>query len=131
MKIVFENTVLARGIDFFESPIHLRVRGSREIQKMLRLRADAVKMLDRGNLETWIGFDLVRRHDSEENAAAHALAHASELEGCYGSALFIEESGEKTTLRLNDACIKRIESEAHGITTRHSYELMGGKLERI
>ena len=52
MKILFEDTVLARGLAFFESPIGLRVRGSREIQKMLRLRADSLKTLDRGNMET-------------------------------------------------------------------------------
>jgi len=131
MKILFEDTVLARGLAFFESPIGLRVRGSREIQKMLRLRADRLKTLDRGNMETWIRFELVRRHDSEEEAIAHVLSHASELEGCRGAVLFTHEGNDETTLKLSDACVKRVESETQGITSRHSYELIGGKLESI
>lgn len=131
MKVLFEDKVLARGLEFHESPIRLRVLGNREIQKMLRLRAGAVKTVDRGNHETSIRFDLTRRHCSEEDAAMHVLEHASALEGCRGVVLFTHEGEGKTTLRLSDACVKRIESEVSGITTRHSYELVGGTLERI
>lgn len=129
MKIILGETLLARGLAEHESPVKLRVTSKRLVQQAAFLRASEMKTFDRGNHQTCVRFELVRRHASQEVASEYSLLHASQLEGCRGTARFVHEhpSGE-TTITLHHASISRVDSEVKGLTTRHSYELVGGKL---
>lgn len=129
MRIVIDNIELARGDLFCESPINLKIRSHKELQIAPLLRAKEARVFDRGNLRTRITFEVIRKHANKEESEAFVLQHAAMLAAVQGDAFFFLEDQEKRSFTLSDATVKEIESQFEGVTSLHTYEIVGSKFE--
>lgn len=130
MKIVFDHIELARGNSHCENPIDLKIRGQKELQLATLLRAEEVRVFDRGNLRTLITFKVIRKHANKEESESFVLQHAAVLAAAQGRALFFLEDQDKRSFILNDASVRQIDSQSEGVTSFHTYEIVGSKFEQ-
>lgn len=129
MKITFESIPLVRGRAYCEAPEQLTIEGSKELQVSSLLRAKTVKVFDRGNFKTLVIFKTTRRHNSSESARAYILTHAKALADASGRVVFeIEETQQ--IFYLHNASVKSVQSHFKGISSFHTYELLGSHFQQ-
>lgn len=118
--------MLCRGKTFGEHPQELKINGSKDIQIAHFLQSPDIRVYDKGNMQTVITFQNVRRHDSLQAAFFFLFTHAGDLLNAKGD-LFIEGS-DSFYFKLPNASMKSMSSSINAVCTHHSYEIIGGKL---
>lgn len=131
MKIQLENIVLSRGIHFCECPEHFKIQGIKEIQIVSLLRAKEVKIFDRGNSQITITFKISRQHSSANSALTHVMQHIVAIIGVHGNAYFDLEDTAQTCFSLQNATIRQLSFYIDGLTSYHSYEIIGSKINPL
>jgi hypothetical protein len=110
-------------------PQDLKIKGSKELHIAHFLQASAIRIYDKGNLQTLITFNNIRRHTSIEAALIFLLTHSSELSNAKGDLLLAYSSA--ITFVLPNASVKSMESSIRASSTHHIYEIIGGKIQSL
>ena len=84
MKITLNKHVLCGGNLANEIPSQFEISSQRNLQIVKAIRASFSQTCNRGNLQTRLVFEVGRKHRSQQEAAQHALVHASELQQANG-----------------------------------------------
>lgn len=129
MKITINSIQLCRGESFGEYPQDLKIKGSKDLHIAHFLQAPAIRIYDKGNLQTLITFHNIRRHASIEAALIFLLTHSSELSNAKGDLLL--EHSSTTRFALPNASVKSMESSIRASSTYHAYEIIGGKIQSL
>lgn len=131
MKINLGEISLSRGIEYFECPENFRIQSLKEIQIASFLRAKAVKIFDRGNVQIIITFKVARQHESTKTALTHLIKHTEVATDAHGKAFFDLEDSQRTAFYLQNATIRNLSSYIDGITSHHSYEIIGSEIKHF
>lgn len=131
MKIYLEAIPLSRGIEHFEYPENFKIQGLKEIQIASLLRAKSVKIFDRGNTQIIITFKVARQHESTKIALTHLISHTALAADVHGNVFFDLEDSLKTSFFLQNATIRNLSSYIDGLTSHHSYEIIGSQIQHI
>ena len=127
MKILFGETELARGNEYGEVPLELKISGNREVQILSTIRGRASKALDRGNLVTSVEFRIRRKHATVEDAQKDTINYASSIDTSPSTLTIISEPGN-TTYLLDNAVISGVVSSSSGNISEHFYKIIGGAI---
>ena len=127
MKILFGKTALARGADYDEMPIDLKITGDRGIQVLSTIRGASARAINRGNLTTSIEFRVRKKHSTAEDAQQDAIEHASSIVTEPSQLTIITEPGN-AIYWLNNAVISGIVSTSNGNISEHFYKIIGGNI---
>ncbi len=130
MKIEFGTHLLSQGELHREDPIDLTVTSTRLVQDIHLINSPESKPIDRGNIRHTLRFQIVKKHDSVEDAIAHALMQASTLEGLEAPLKITLEEEKKELIKLRFAVMKRVESSVKGPISIDRYEIVGGLFEQ-
>ena len=95
MKITLNEHVLCGGSSTNETPSQFEITSQRNLQIIKAIRASFSQTCNRGNLQTKLVFEVGRKHRSQQEAAQHALLHASELKQASGVLQIDFENKEK------------------------------------
>lgn len=130
MKIKINNYPLADGA--LEGVSQFKINGQRVSQVAQFLRAAAVRVFNRGNLQTTVTFAITRAHESLMAAELFILEHDLNLPP-QGLVTFTAGGAEtqETERYLADAMITVSDREYIGVTTIHHYTVVGGELLKI
>jgi hypothetical protein len=124
MKVKIGTFFLSNGDD--ESPQNLSVEERRKSNTADGLRWKQVKLFDRGNRQTTISFKVSRLHDTIAAAESYVLLHGLNVPA-QGVAEFV--LSDNSSLFLDAAECEVTASEHIGVTTNHSYTLIGGQIQ--
>ena len=127
MKVKIEKTWLAQGEH--ESVAGFRINGQRLTQTAQFLRAEAISVFDRKNHQTTVTFSITRLHESTQDAEVFILEHSTGLKHS-GLIAFIAQGshGRETVRYLQAACITVDDASYIGLSTRHNYTIIGGRI---
>jgi len=127
MKVKIDNYSLASGN--LEGVSNFRINGQRQAQIGQFLRAEDVKVFNRKNLQTNVSFTVTRLHESLMIAEIFILQHDRDVPA-QGLVTFIagDEGGKQIERYLNAAMIQVSERSFIGVSTMHSYTIIGGEL---
>jgi hypothetical protein len=103
-----------------------RINGSRVLQISEFLRANHVRIRDRKNLRLTISFSVTRKHATVDECEAYVLTHAENVPGS-GLVKFTTRSGSLSRF-LDASAIQTVDSSYDGLTSRHSYQMIGGEM---
>ena len=128
MKITLNEHVLCGGNLANETPSRFEISSQRNMQIIKAIRATFSQTYNRGNLQTKLVFELGRKHRSQQDAAQHALLHASELKQASGVLKIDFEDKSKQCFQLESATLYRIQTHYKGNASYTLYEIYGGEL---
>lgn len=129
MKIQFGPLMIARGSSFKEVPINLHLIRLGFIQDIACIGAHSMVKADKGNQQHALRFQIVKRHKTFDDAAAHALLYSSYMPHEKNHLLFLNETNDEIFF-LTSAALKRLETRIKGILTHHFYEFVGGHFQK-
>lgn len=129
MKIMIESITLIRGNKFCEDPEDLKIQGQKELQVVPLLRAQEVQVFDRGNSKITVTFKVAHQHQSADEALVYIMKHTADVSAVHGNATFELEDTKGSIFRLINASVRQVTSYFAGLTSYHSYELIGSKIE--
>ena len=109
MKITLNEHVLCGGNLANETPSRFEITSQR-------------------NLQTKLIFEVGRKHRSQQDAAQHALVHASELQQANGVLLLDFEDKAHRCFQLESATLYRVQTHYKGNASFTLYEIYGGEL---
>lgn len=128
MKISLNEHVLCGGNSTNEIPSHFEITSQRTLQMLKAIRAPFSQTYNRGNLQTKLVFEVGRKHRSQQEAAQHALLHASKLQQANGCLQIDFEDKGNHRFQLESATLYRIQARYKGNASYTLYELYGGEL---
>lgn len=108
---------------------NFRINGSRLVQVAELVRAETVQVFGRGNRKTTVTFDVSREHADVRTSETFILGHATNVPES-GLITFeaISASGALTRRYLNAAVCSVVDCSYAGVTTVHTYQIIGGKM---
>lgn len=108
---------------------NFRIQSARVAQVAEFVRAAQVQTFDRGNRKTTITFNVSREHTTIRNCEAFLLAHIGQVPNKGLITLQAKEtSGAVTERYLKDALCEVVDASYDGVTSFHSYQLIGGDI---
>lgn len=128
MKITLNEHVLCGGNLANETPSRFEITSQRNLQIVKSIRATFSQTCNRGNLQTKLIFEVGRKHRSQQDAAQHALVHASELQQANGVLLLDFEDKAHRCFQLESATLYRVQTHYKGNASFTLYEIYGGEL---
>lgn len=105
----------------------LRITGRRVTQITRPLRAAKIRARNRGNAEKVVTFEVARLHKTPKDAEQYLLEHADSVPGD-GRVVF--EAVGRVKRLMENAVIDTVDSRYHGATTWHTYQIIGGLIEK-
>lgn len=128
MKIKLNEYTLCNGNATNENPSRFEISSQRNLQIVKSIRAHFSQTYNRGNLQTKLLFEVGRKHRSQQEAAQHALLHASKLQQASGVLLIDFEDKANRQFQLESATLYRIQTHYKGNASYTLYEIYGGEL---
>ncbi len=128
MKITLNEHILCSGSSANETPSRFEVSSQRNLQIIKAIRARFSQTCNRGNLQTKLVFEVGRKHRSQQEAAQHALLHASELQQANGVLQIDFEDKANRRFQLESATLYRVQTHYKGNASYTFYEIYGGEL---
>lgn len=129
IQISLGDTLLCDPEKAQEGPKHLELRQEPFFNEWRSLRADSVRIRNRGNLKSFVYFEVKRRHKNAAQAYGFVLAHSLALQERSGR-LFIEIKSPGACAErfyMEDALLKDLTAQVNEVHTIHRYHLIGGK----
>ena len=105
----------------------LVVNGVVLIEEAEFVRAEAITIFDRGNRRNTVEIEIWKLHDSKITALHHRVTHADEITGRFDLVIQLSEDGDSYTATLASAGWRSVSVEATGVSTRTTYEIVGGR----
>lgn len=129
MRITVGNFVLCGGERASERLEAFALDGQRLLQEEELVGAAEEGCFDRGNSRRAISFRVTREHDTFLDSEDYALEHD---EGIPDGDQVVEYQAEGSTRRslFQRGHVERHRVEVTGVTTFHTYTIVGGKLSR-
>lgn len=130
MRIRIADFLLAGDSEL--APDSLTIDAERQVQIVQRLRALASKPIARANTLTTISFTVTREHDHVRAAETYLLKHEADIPAT-GQVTFECEGddGVESRFAFDAAELKTTSARQIGVSTLHSYTLIGGRIEDL
>ena len=128
MKIILNDYNLASGESEHESPQNLKIVSKHEVQVFKALRADFVKTIGRGNVQTQISFDVNKRHNSQAEAELYALNHVFNVMNETGCLKIYIEDNNQSLVELQNASVLNVSASFKNNASFIAYTIIGGKM---
>ena len=128
MKITLNEHTLCGGNLANETPSRFKINSQTNLQIIKAIRATFSQTCNRGNLQTKLVFEVGRKHRSQQEAAQHALLHASELKQASGVLQIDFEDKNNRRFQLESATLYRLQTHYKGNASYTLYEIYGGEL---
>ena len=128
MKITLNEHTLCGGHSANETPSRFEINSQRNLQIIKAIRATFSQTCNRGNLKTKLVFEVGRKHRSQQEAAQHALLHASELQHANGVLQIVFEDKACRCFQLESATLYHVQTHYKGNASYTLYEIYGGEL---
>lgn len=129
MRITVGNPEFVLSDHNSTAPADLRIVERRLTQVTEFVRAVDISTFDRKNKQTTITFSVTRQHASIRGAGVYMLEHATKLPNRGLVTIEARDTNGSLTRRyLKNAMISSVESRQLGVSTFHSYEIVGGQM---
>ncbi len=109
------------------SPSNIATDGQNEVQTARGTRWKSARQFDRLNSQITVTFDVYQLHDNVWEAEDFILTHAAEVPT---SGLVEFKKFDGSSVWLDAAVCKSVNSKQTGRTTWHSYVLVGGRISK-